>query len=134
MEQQEIVSLAATKLIRERSEKAQLAQFEEILAELERHRGEQGMQRQRETEDKAMMPLGLLGPGELGEITALHSRKPSCCDCCAGEEGRIEEMGLRIGKMVEMLNNGGGPILLKVDESRIAIARGLAMKIMVRRQ
>ncbi|HUL37045.1 MAG TPA: hypothetical protein VLW47_05130 [Thermodesulfobacteriota bacterium] len=36
MEQQEIVSLAATKLIRERSEKAQLAQFEEILAELER--------------------------------------------------------------------------------------------------
>jgi len=36
MEQQEIVSLAATKVIRERSEKGQLVQFEEILAELKR--------------------------------------------------------------------------------------------------
>jgi ferrous iron transport protein A len=35
--------------------------------------------------------------------------------------------------MVEMLNNEGrGPILLKVDESRIAIGRGMAMKIMVK--
>lgn len=82
-----------------------------------------------------MMPLGLLGPGEQGEITALKSRKPSCHGGCSGEEGRIEDMGLRIGKIVEMLSNGGsGPVLLKVDESRIAIARGLAMKIMVRRQ
>jgi ferrous iron transport protein A len=86
------------------------------------------------TEDETMMPLGLLGPGELGEITTLKSRKPSCCGGCAGEEGRIEEMGLRIGKTVEMLNNGGGgPVLLKVDESRIAVDRGMAMKIMVRR-
>jgi len=81
-----------------------------------------------------MMPLGLLDPGELGEIAALKSRKSSCCGGCAGEEGRIEEMGLRIGKTVEMLNNGGGgPVLLKVDESRIAVDRGMAMKIMVRR-
>jgi len=36
MEQQEIVSLVATKVIRERSEKGQLVQFEEILAELKR--------------------------------------------------------------------------------------------------
>ncbi len=79
-----------------------------------------------------MMPLGLLGQGEHGEIAALNSRKPSCCGGCAGEEGRIEEMGLRVGKMVEMLNNGGGPVLLRVDESRIAVDRGLAMKIMVK--
>ncbi|MBE0599593.1 MAG: ferrous iron transport protein A, partial [Desulfuromonadales bacterium] len=42
-------------------------------------------------------------------------------------------MGLRVGKMVEMLNNGSGPILLRIDESRIALARALAMKIMVRK-
>jgi ferrous iron transport protein A len=41
-------------------------------------------------------------------------------------------MGLRIGKIVRILNNGGGAVLLKVDDTRIAIARGLAMKIMVR--
>ena len=36
--------------------------------------------------------------------------------------------------MIEMLNNEGrGPLLLKVEESRIAIGRGMAMKIMVRR-
>ena len=84
-----------------------------------------------------MMPLGLLGPGEQGEILAIRLGKshssPHCsperekCDC------RVEDMGLRVGKFVEMLTNGGGPVLVRVDESRIAIDRGLAMKIMVRR-
>jgi ferrous iron transport protein A len=91
------------------------------------------MRGKKETEDETMMPLGLMGPGEHGEIAALSSSKPSCCGGCAGEEGRIEDMGLRVGKMVEMLNNGGGgPLLLKVDESRIAVARGIAMKIMIK--
>jgi ferrous iron transport protein A len=81
-----------------------------------------------------MMPLGLLGPGEQGEITALRAHKPTCCGGCGGENGRIEDMGLRVGKRVEMLTNGGsGPLLLRVDESRIAVDRGMAMKIMVRR-
>jgi len=80
-----------------------------------------------------MIPLGLLNIGETGEIVAVRlatATGPSCkCDC------RVEDMGLRVGKSVEMLTNGGnGPLLLKVDESRIAIARGMAMKIMVRRQ
>ena len=44
-------------------------------------------------------------------------------------------MGLRVGKSVEMLSNaGGGPLLIKVDESRIAMGRGVAMKILVRRK
>jgi ferrous iron transport protein A len=44
-------------------------------------------------------------------------------------------MGIRPGKEVEMLNNkGGGALLVKVGDSRIAVGRGMAMKIMVRRQ
>jgi len=78
-----------------------------------------------------MMPLGMLGPGEQGEITAARSHKAECCGACR-HECRTEDMGLRIGKRVEMLNNGNGPILVKVDESRIAVDRGTAMKIMVR--
>jgi ferrous iron transport protein A len=75
-----------------------------------------------------MLPLGLLSAGEHAEIVAIGEIASMKCD------GRMEEMGLRIGKMVEMLRNGGGgPILLKVDESRLGIARGMAMKIMVRR-
>jgi ferrous iron transport protein A len=74
-----------------------------------------------------MMPLGLLGDGEAAEIVAV-----------AGADGgtyasRAEDMGLRVGKSVLMLNNGAGPLLVKVDESRIAVDRGVAMKIKVRR-
>jgi ferrous iron transport protein A len=84
-----------------------------------------------------MIPLGLMSPGEQGEITAIRVHKaPSNGQCCSEREKcdcRVEDMGLRIGKMVEMLNNGGsGAILLRVDESRIAIDRGVAMKIMVK--
>jgi ferrous iron transport protein A len=69
-----------------------------------------------------MMPLGLLGDGEVGEIVGVG----------AGGS-RAEDLGLRIGKRVRMLANGAGPVLVKVDESRIAVDRGVAMKINVRR-
>ena len=72
-----------------------------------------------------MIPVGLLGPGERGEIVAIRDGGGKC-DC------RIEDLGLRVGKSVEMLTNGGGAILLKVDESRLAVGRGMAMKIMVK--
>jgi ferrous iron transport protein A len=108
-----------------------------------------------------MLPLGLLSPGEQGEITEIRLHAERCSGpCCAGQKHgethdashhaskpgghqcckekqksdiRVEDMGLRIGKTVEMLTNGGGPVLMLVDESRIAVARGIAMKIMVRR-
>ncbi|MDD2319681.1 MAG: FeoA family protein [Geobacteraceae bacterium] len=106
-----------------------------------------------------MIPLGLLSPGENGEIVEIrlstnHGTGSCCCEptvdelgtvpavkpdehqCCKDtlkSEVRVEDMGLRIGKNVEILNNGGGPVLVRVDESRIAVARGIAMKIMVRR-
>jgi ferrous iron transport protein A len=85
-----------------------------------------------------MLPLGLLSPGENGEIIEIRPRQTQCdgrCQCREEGKGdfRLEDLGLRVGKSVEMLTNGGGPVLLKVDESRIAIDRGLAMKIMVRK-
>ena len=86
------------------------------------------------------MPLGLLGAGEKAEILEVRGNVP-VDRCCAGPAPapcshacRIEDMGIRTGKTVEMLSNEGrGALLLKVDESRIAIGRGIAMKIMVRR-
>ena len=87
-----------------------------------------------------MMPLALLSPGESGEIVSVnihHQSDKPCCGQCGGErhkgENRIEEMGLRTGKVVEMLSNGSGPLLLRIDESRIALSRGMAMQIKVRR-
>ncbi len=91
-----------------------------------------------------MFPLGLLANGERAEVVngnpALEHGLGPCCGLCRGKgrEGsgvRLEDMGIRPGKEVEMLNNGGaGALLVKVDDSRIAVGRGVAMKIMVRRQ
>jgi ferrous iron transport protein A len=99
-----------------------------------------------------MFPLGLLASGERGEVVesvaveavfgpgaAGHAHKAGCGGCgCAGRSGargRVEDMGLRPGRVVEMLTNEGrGALLVKVDESRIAVSRSVAMKILVRRR
>jgi ferrous iron transport protein A len=73
-----------------------------------------------------MMPLGLMGDGEEGEIVGVAGASPGSAASRAGE------MGLRVGTRVRMLANGVGPVLVKVDESRIALDRGVAMKIKVR--
>ena len=50
-----------------------------------------------------------------------------------GSAHRLETMGLRIGKTIEMLSNQGhGPVLIMVEGSRLAIGRGIAKKILVR--
>lgn len=78
-----------------------------------------------------MVPLGLLNDGESGEIVALHTKQvPAIDERC---DGRAEEMGIRAGKRVQMLSNGARAVLVKVDESRIALDRGVAMRIVVRR-
>jgi ferrous iron transport protein A len=91
-----------------------------------------------------MMPLGLLSRGEKAEVLEIRegghrSDSGVCCSAGCGSDGsgwpcRMANMGLRAGKIVEMLNNEKGAMLIKVDESRIAIGRGMAMKIMVRRK
>lgn len=87
-----------------------------------------------------MIPLGLLAAGEKAEVVETRMAEVlSPCSACrrnrAGCLSRIEDMGLRAGKIVEILNNHGGKgaLVIKVDESRIALNRGTAMKIMVRR-
>lgn len=102
-----------------------------------------------------MFPMGLMASGEKALVVEnkavpagsgaaavakgrAHARG-TCCGGCGGNgrdgaSGRTLDMGLRPGKVVEMLSNEGcGALLVKVDESRIAVGRGLAMKIMVRR-
>lgn len=88
-----------------------------------------------------MFPLGLLSAGERAEVMEIREgshrgicshgvHKPDRSDHIC----RMEDMGLRAGKEVEMLNNEGrGAMLIKIDESRIAIGRGMAMKIMVKK-
>jgi len=78
-----------------------------------------------------MIPLGLLQNGEKGEVLQIASYGKGMGK---GILLRLKSIGLYPGKIVEVLNNPGhGPILIKVNETRIAIGRGMAMKIMVRR-
>lgn len=88
------------------------------------------------------MPLGLLSAGEMAEVMEIRGAI-QMSQCCATENKtgscsstcRVEDMGLRAGKIVEMLSNEGrGALLVKIDETRIAIGRGMAMKVMVRRR
>lgn len=82
-----------------------------------------------------MAPLGLLSRGEQAEIVEIKEQQGCGTGISKDQSCHIEDLGLRAGKTIEILNNEGrGPILLKVDESRIAIGRGMAMKIMVRRK
>ncbi len=92
-----------------------------------------------------MLPLGLLSVGERAEVMEIREGvHRSDSEACrhgghkpdrTGHLCRVEDMGLRAGKVVEMLSNEGrGAMLIKIDESRIAIGRGVAMKIMVRRK
>lgn len=88
------------------------------------------------------MPLALLTPGERAEITEVKH----CGGCGGGCHGhdhhshhhtkatatRAEEMGLRVGKMVEVIKNDGNLLLLMVDEARIAIDRRMAFTISVK--
>lgn len=80
-----------------------------------------------------MSPLALLREGESGEIVA-PAFQDECRPKHRGCREHLENMGLRPGKRVEMIaNRGCGPLILRLDEARIALARGMAMKIYVRR-
>ena len=86
-----------------------------------------------------MIPPGLLTEGEEAEVMEIRGHQRGSYGCCgkqdtADETIRISNMGIRIGKNIEIIQNGGhGPLIVKIDELRIAIRRGIAMKIFVRR-
>ena len=51
-----------------------------------------------------------------------------------GIRARLADMGLGIGSEVRLISvgRGGGPVLVTIGESRLAIGHGMAGKIMVR--
>jgi len=74
-----------------------------------------------------MIPLALIESGEKVEIVDFVKKGKSLFN-------HLRDIGIFAGKIVEVVSNQGhGPLLLRIDEARIAIGRGMAMKIMVRR-
>ena len=51
---------------------------------------------------------------------------------CKHKQSRLASMGLRAGDRVEIINNpGGGRVILGLENTRLAIGRGMAKRIMV---
>ncbi len=68
----------------------------------------------------------------LTSVRVGQSVRVSRVDGGHGLRGRLCAMGLTPGTPVEVVADGGGPVVLSVLGSRVMIGRGMAAKIMVR--
>ena len=70
-----------------------------------------------------MMPLGMIGVGETGSIQKITGR----------DEVRqhLAELGFVVGEQVTVVSMLGGNMILSVKDSRVAIDKTMAMRIMV---
>jgi ferrous iron transport protein A len=73
------------------------------------------------------IPLAMLAEGDAGEIVGILAGK--------GLIRRLTELGFTKGEKIKVLHaHSPGPILVDIKDCRIAIGRGVAMKIMVNPQ
>ena len=70
------------------------------------------------------MPLPMLSPGQPACVTSVMAAGHGCVR-------KLGSMGIMPGSRVTVLNSQAGPMLLKVGESRYAIGRGMAQRILV---
>ena len=71
------------------------------------------------------MPLAFLGEGEVGVIVGIRAGR--------GLTRRLLAMGVVPGAEVRVLRSSGpGPILVEIGQTRVALGRGVAMKVIIR--
>jgi len=71
-----------------------------------------------------MMPLAMVSPGQDVRLIAIHGGQRL--------RKRLADLGLNLGMTVQVLHcNAQGPLLLAVKDSRLALGRGMALKIFV---
>ena len=78
-----------------------------------------------ETKAVQAVPLTFLAEGQEGEIIELRGGR--------GMTQRLTEMGFTPSTKVKVVvSNPGGTVLIGVRDTKIALGRGIAMKIMVK--
>ena len=70
-----------------------------------------------------MMPLGMAGIGEVNVIKKITGRDDV--------RQHMAELGFVVGEEVRVVSRMGGNLILQVKDSRIALDRNMAMRIMV---
>ena len=83
-----------------------------------------------------MLPMNLLSEGESAEILKMNLNDHLRMSGIPKQEKfyRLEELGIRTGKFIRMLNSSNeNTVLIMIDNSRLAISRKIAMKIFVRK-
>ena len=71
-----------------------------------------------------MLPLSLAGPMVPQRLAKITGK--------AGGRSALAELGLVLGEEVKVVSTLGGNVILQVKDSRIALDRELANRIMVR--
>lgn len=69
------------------------------------------------------MPLGMAGAGDGGVIVKITGRDEI--------RRRLAELGFVVGERVDVVSEIGGNMILSVKESRVALDRSMAMRIMI---
>ena len=70
-----------------------------------------------------MMPLTLTEPGEESIIKRVGGNPEM--------KKHLEDMGFTVGGAVTVMNTIGGNLIVKVKESRVAVSKEMAAKIMI---
>lgn len=76
--------------------------------------------------DEERIPLSVLAPGEVGVVRHLAGGR--------GFMSRLAALGFTLGVEVTMVQNfGRGPLIVLVRDTRVALGRGEAAKVLVGR-
>ena len=70
-----------------------------------------------------MMPLILADPGEEAIIKKVGGSPEM--------KKHLEDMGFTVGGAATVMNTIGGSLIVKIKESRVAVSREMAQKIMI---
>lgn len=72
---------------------------------------------------KQAIPLNIIDTGKQASVNAVCGSETMC--------KKLMEMGVNRGAIIEMVRNDSGSIIIKLGESRLVLARGMAQKVLV---
>ena len=70
------------------------------------------------------IPLNAIGIGKYGEVNSIDGGEMMC--------KRLMEMGINKGALIEVIRNDVGPLIIGLGQTRFALGRGMAQKVMVK--